>query len=188
MDNTVPQPLPDGKNINCTTGPNYMLQRPALAALAGNICANFALVEGRLVGLYALLLGLTLEYKPPAPGAPMIHAVAFQIFDALNSVRARLDLLQRALDAYGAPDEARFFRETLSKEVMRCFGQRSIVAHGEWCTHPEYPDALILNRLQDVQQIWKAQDFEIISARIVDLFHALIAFHLPILARAGRNT
>jgi hypothetical protein len=163
-----------------------MLQRPALAAMAGNICANFALVEGRLVGLYALLLGLTLEYKPPAPGAPMIHAVAFQIFDALNSIKARLDLLQRALDTYATPDEAKHFREKLSPEVMKCFGQRSIIAHGEWCVHPEYLDALILNRLQAVQQIWTAKDFEVISTRIVALFHALIAFHMPILLLAGR--
>jgi hypothetical protein len=180
----MPQPLPRGKNLNCFTGPDYMLQRPALAAMAGNVCANFALVEGRLVGLYALLLGMTLEFKPVAPGAPMIHAVAFQIFDALNSVKARLDLLQGAFDSYGTIEEAKHFRDKLSPEVMKCFNQRSIIAHGEWCVHPDYPDALILNRLQDVQQIWNRKDFEVISGRIVDLFHALMVFHLPILARA----
>ncbi|MGH2354390.1 MAG: hypothetical protein ACRDJN_22515 [Chloroflexota bacterium] len=89
----MPQPLPVGKA--CRYGPDAILERRELAALAANVCANWALVESDMMWLYALLMGRYLpRYEVPGfESAVPTHPVAYQVFDALNGFQPRLDLL-----------------------------------------------------------------------------------------------
>ena len=172
----MPQPLPVGKSSSF--GPNLILKRPELAAQAGNVCANWALVEDAMMLLYGLLMGMYLP-KLSAPGfepLPPTHPVAYQIFDALNALAPRLDLLIRLCKWKALPEETEHLERTLAPIVRKRFSERSIVAHGSWGICDDYPDALILQRTYDGNQIWRKDDFEQTSERIVELLkqmHAL---------------
>jgi hypothetical protein len=85
----MPEKLPTGKMT--VFGPDTVLQRQNLAAQAINVCANWALVERDLMELYSMLMG---TYLFTFPGfEPPNHPVAYQVFDTLNNLQARMDLL-----------------------------------------------------------------------------------------------
>lgn len=181
----MPQPLPNGRTV--VTGANYILRRPELAAQAAAVCANFSLIEGQLVSIYALVLGMTLPFDPPAAGAPMVHRAGIQILDAINSLNGRLDLVRRLLESYVPKNEFEHFRDNLCPAIRKRFEERSIVAHGDWGICDDYPDALILSRPFQPQQIWKKRDFESTSQRIIKCWKDLNQFSEPILERASQE-
>lgn len=175
----MPQPF---KGTSGQFGPNTILQRPDLAAHIGNVCASWALVEYDMVSLYALLMG---SYLPaPEPGwSPPAHPVAFQIFDALNALAPRIDLLERLCKWRATPQESEHFERTLKPEIRSRFRERSIVAHGLWAINKDEKDALILVNTFGENHIYKAHDFEQISTRILELHRKLGDFTHPIYER-----
>lgn len=165
----MPQPLPIGKTSSF--GPNSILERPELAAQIGNVCANWTLVENAMMSLYGLLMGMYLP-KHNVPGfewMPPTHPVAYQVFDALNALAPRLDLLLRLCRWKALPEEAEYLERTLAPIVRKRFSERSIIAHGLWGICDEYQDALILQRTFGGNQIWQKSDFEQTSERILEL-------------------
>lgn len=167
----MPQPLPVGKTV--TTGPNYILRRAELAAHAANVCANFTLIEKCMVDIYSLVLGETMPFKPLAVRGPMVHPVGIQIFDSLNSLGARMDLLTKLLSWYAAPKIFADFRDNIALQIFKRFAERSTIAHGNWGVCDDYPDALILLPAFGSQQIWKKRDFEAVSSRILSVNKSL---------------
>lgn len=172
----MPQPLPAGKSVHF--GPNRILKRPEQAAHMGNVCANWSLIEGDMVSLYALLMG---TYLPSVAGfSPPAHPVAYQVFDSLNALGPRLDLLNRLCRWRAQEAEADHLQQVLSPFIRKRYAERSRVAHGQWGICEEYPDALMLMQTFGATQIWKQHDFEELSERIVDLHMQLLAFTAPI--------
>jgi len=175
----MPQPLPADKTVKY--GPDFILERPELAALIGNVCANWSLVESDTMHLYALLMG---TYLPKAPdSAPGVHPVAYQVFDALNALAPRLDLLNKLCRWRALPAEAEHMERVLIPLIRKRFQERSIIAHGLWGLCDDYRDALILMHTFDGDQIYKRNDFVDVSARVLDLHKQLGAFALPIYER-----
>lgn len=165
----MPQPLPVGKSTSF--GPNFILKRSELAAQAGNACANWALVENAMMLLYGLLMGMYLPKRnaPCFESLPPTHPVANQIFDALNALAPRLDLLIRLCKWKALPEEAEYLERTLAPIIRKRFSERSVIAHGSWGVCDDYQDALILQRTYDGDQIWRKDDFEQTSERILEL-------------------
>lgn len=162
------------------SGPNILLQRPDLAAEIGNICVNWNLIEDTLMNLYALVMG---DYMPPLTadiiaqlereagtklyfGAPT-HPVARQIFDALNAFNPRLQLLEKLLVWRVPPEKVKYFRETIMPHLRKRFGERSLIAHGQWGVCDKCPDALILMPTFGKNMRYKREDFQDVSKRIV---------------------
>jgi hypothetical protein len=161
----MPEIIPNGNTVKY--GPNFILERPELAAQAANVCSNWALVEDDLTTLYALLMG---TYLPRAAGfSPPIHPVAIQVFDALNSLAPRLDLLLRLFKWRASKDQCELLERTLIPIMKRKFKERSVVAHGVWGLCDKYADSLILQRAFGGDEIWRKHDFVQISERIVEL-------------------
>ena len=128
----MPQPLPVGKTVG--SGPNRILERPELAALVGNVCANWSLIENDMVLLYGLLMG---TYLPRAeiPGmefGPPTHPVAYQVFDALIAFPQRLSLLQHLARWRALPEEAQQLDGPLGRRIRDRYRDRSKVAHAQW--------------------------------------------------------
>lgn len=167
----MPQPW---KGDGVGYGPDTVLERPELAMQIANVSANWVLIESDIAWLYALLLGMDL---PKDKGdLPRSHPIAFQIFEALNSVQARLDLLGRLCKTRAAKTESEYFETTLKGEISKCFTLRSVVAHGLWGTDSKYPDALILVGGSSGSFVYKKHDFETISKRILELDKTLKRF------------
>lgn len=154
-------------------GPNTVLERPALAAEIRNVCANWNLIEQQLMMLYALLMG---DYLPKQlPGfAPSTHPVAHQIFDALNALNPRIELLEKMLAWRASKDEVKNFKEVIWPGLRKHFSERSMVAHGVWGICEAYPDALILVPIYGNRMIWKKTDFQDVSRRILEEHKRLV--------------
>ncbi|MEJ2230482.1 MAG: hypothetical protein P8X46_04785, partial [Nitrospirales bacterium] len=119
------------------------MQRPGLAALLGDIAAEWALLEGRVMNLYAYLMGI---YLPRMPGfEPPIHPVALQVFDTLETLRLRLDLLGK-LGGWVLKNDAlvRELKDTVVSSIKDVAKLRNTMLHAKWGIAPEYHDALIL--------------------------------------------
>lgn len=180
----MPQPLPRDKSVS--SGPNIVLERPELAAQIGSICANWNLIERDMLALYAQLMGIGL---PKLPGFfPPTHPVAYQIFDALNSLHARMDLLARLCKSYSLPDESKYFEDKLRPRMRKRFGERSVIAHGNWGICKDYPDALVLMPIFGEMQIYKLHDLEQVSERILKLHSDFGKFAGPIYRRRREQT
>lgn len=160
----MPQPL----KVCCTVqfGPDTVLEYPELAAEIGNVCVNWNLIEQQLMSLYALLMGDYLQ-KLPAGFAPPTHPIAYQIFDALNALNPRIELLEKLLTWRVSEEQVKNFREVIWPGLRKRFSERSMVAHGVWGTCEAYPDALILVPVYGNRMIWKKHDFHAVSHRIL---------------------
>ncbi len=160
----MPQPLGQGYLVQF--GPDKLLERPELAAQVGNVCVNWNLMEHVLMTLYAFLMGDYMpqenEYLPPT------HPVAYQVFDSLNAYRPRVELLEKLLTWRAEDAEVKEFKEIIKPKLNKRFAERSKVAHGLWGTCDAHPDALILAPTYGKQMVWKKQDFEDVSSRILE--------------------
>lgn len=169
----MPEVLPVGKST--TFGPDIILQRPELAKQAINVCANWALIEKQLMTLYSLLMG---TYMIIPPGfEPLVHPVALQIFDTLNNLRSRLDLLLRLCKWLASAQIAEKLERDIIPDITGRHRERSAIAHGVWGICTDYPHALILMRTFDGNLIYREHDFKQVSDRIVKL-HARIVQEL----------
>jgi hypothetical protein len=165
--------------VTANYGPDTILKRPELAVQIGNVIANWSYVEGTLMHFYALLLGDYLDSSPNMPGfvAPPSHPVAFQIFDEVNTLQTRLNLLTAICSWRLLEHEFKLFRDELAPEIRRRAQERNAIVHGEWSVSGDYPDGLILSQIYGHSQLWKKADFEEVSKRIIELKAKLDAFH-----------
>jgi hypothetical protein len=161
----MPEVLPTGNSVSF--GGNAVLQKPALAAQGLNVCANWALIEKDLMELYSLLMG---TYLITFPGfEPPNHPVAYQVFDTLNNLQARLDLLLALAKWRAGKDAAEKLELDIIPKLRNRFAERSAIAHGVWGICGKYPDALILMRTFDGHLIYREHDFKQASQRILEM-------------------
>ena len=173
-------------------GPNTIFDRPELAPLAANVCANWVLIEQQLAWLFALLLAG--EYSPDEPNSSsQFHPLGFQILDVLNNIRTKLDLIERLLAWWKLDDELEEFRSSLRRQITKRARERNAVAHGLWAVDEEdLPDALILaSRDGSPSLVYRKNDFEDASIRIIELEDKLKKFthsvHKTFLERKRRG-
>lgn len=127
--------------------------------------------------LYAYLMGLYLPRMPDFE--PPIHPVALQIFDTLETLRLRLNLL-RKLGGWVLKDEAleRELNDTILISIERAAKLRNVMLHAEWGVAPEYPDALILLPTFGHQMAYIEADFQEAIERIVEARSVVGRFEL----------
>lgn len=157
------------QGISIKSGPRHVLQRPALAALLGNMVAEWGLMENRLIHFYAYLMGRYLPRPDPGFAAP-IHPVALQVFEEVDTVHKRLVLIER-LFKWVVKDQALAGElADVIRTVREASGRRNDYVHGHWGIADEYPDALILSPVFGRTMAYKEADFNevidlIVSAR-----------------------
>ena len=74
-------------------GAKFILERPKLAALLGAVAAEWASLESGILDVYSFLMGVSLP-RPPGPEV-VSHQAAFQVFDTLETLHLRLELLRK---------------------------------------------------------------------------------------------
>ena len=124
--------------------------------------------------MYTLLAGV--GFPLPGDQSVPIHPIGIQIFDTLNSLNSRLDLLRELLNTTASKEQTIYFQNELRKDISGRFNERSIIAHGNWTTLEQYPDALILINHTKGHRIYKEHDFTQVSKRIADLHEEIGAF------------
>ncbi len=170
----MPQPLHNPTGIFIV--PDGVLHRRELAEWIGNICANWTNIETILSQIYATLLGDDLP-KPPLVVAPIAHPVGHMIFSSLNSLNAKLDLLESLIEYREGKETRISFNKTLRPKIAKASKQRNDVIHSQWALSNQYPDALIAIHPSKKAMLYKPKDFEEISTRILELQTPLWDFY-----------
>lgn len=163
--------------ISVMHGSRMILERPGLAALLGGIAAEWALLEGSVMNLYAFLMGV---YLPHMPGfEPPLHPVALQVFDTLETLRLRLNLL-RKLSNWVLKNEGLLseLNDTVMSSIERAAKLRNTMLHAKWGIAPEYPDALILVPTFGHKMVYEVTDFQDAIERIDEARSSLRQFEL----------
>lgn len=117
-------------------GRNTLRGFPDIAVEIAVITSTYAHLEGRLLSLYAVAMGL--YFPMPAEDddgeqyAPPDHPIAYQVFEALQTLKPRLDLIQALLKTNADPAEYEFFRDALSPRVRKVAKRRNKVVHASW--------------------------------------------------------
>lgn len=151
----MPQPLPP-KHSGATYEPNPIKARPEAAAAMANALAAWNLFEWELGIAYSVAMGF---YLPGIKGwSPPNHPLAFQIFDTLSGLGARLDLLEKCVELVApsvAPDLA-----ALRDRIRKLAGKRADIAHGRWGVNDKYPNDIILSQHAKRMTRWNTKDFD----------------------------
>ncbi len=154
-----------------TSGPGVVMQRPHMAALLGNVVAEWSHLEQWLQSFYGYLMGF---YLPRFPGAePPFHPVARQIFDTLETSRLRMELFRNLY-------KWMFTEADLLKQSDECFRlwttaskARNKIVHGNWCISDAHLDALILSPNFGNKLVYTEADFADASKKITAALNAL---------------
>src|SRR6185295_11618751 len=99
---------PQDAHVELGTG--TMLKRPKLALRLAVIASEWVSVEIGLTFLYATLLGKYLPHNQRK--GPPLHSAAFQIFDSVESMNKRAELIVKLA-------ETLITRKTLIKELKK---------------------------------------------------------------------
>jgi hypothetical protein len=155
-------PLAVGKSVKA--GPGTLLKRPELAALIGGICSDWAYLESLLCDFYRNLMGVYLE---PTPGyEPPFHPVASQIFDEIQTIHSRVQLVRKLAEWVIKDEKQRNDTLAVLEKLKKAGKGRNTVVHAVWGICDSEPDALILLPTFGHKLIYKKQDFEIIIEQI----------------------
>ena len=156
--------------------PRLLLRRPKLAQLLAVVASEWVSVEIGLTFLYATLLGKYLPHNQRQ--GPPIHPIGFQIFDALESLRKRLQLIERLA-------ETLVTKKVLIKElekkliplIRKAGDRRNDLVHGYWgINDSKYPNALMLIRAPGDFVIYEESDFNEAIALIESADDAVTEF------------
>ncbi|MCP1726560.1 hypothetical protein J2T60_000525 [Natronospira proteinivora] len=155
-------PLKVGKSVR--SGPGILLERPDLAAQIGSICADWASLEDGLASFYAHLMGI---YLPSIPGfEPPTHPVAFQIFDEVQTIHSRVQLVKKLAEWAIKDEDLKKRAVDILDKVKKSGKGRNKIAHAVWGICDEESDALILLPNFGSQMIYKLNDFKEIAEQI----------------------
>ena len=150
--------------ISVSLGPGTILKRPELAALIGSACSDWAYVEESLGMFYGHLMGVYLA--APAGFEPPSHPVARQIFDEVQTIHSRVQLVRKLADWVIKDDQQRADVRIVLEKLKKAGKGRNKVAHAVWGLCDSEPDALILLPAFGDKLIYKKEDFEVILEQI----------------------
>lgn len=160
----MPQPIKDGTVLQYYFG--VIKDRPDHAIGIALVASEWAALEEELILLFTYAL---MPVGPWADGtwsrAPGPAAVAFRAWEAMDSLRPRLDFISRVGRTRLPDDLLKEFTSEVAKEIRSRAGERNRVVHGRWNVSPEYPEDLILVS-PDGNLRYTVKDFEDIAKRI----------------------
>ena len=177
----MPQPLKE-PHTGILFDPNPIKTRPEASAALANAITVWNLFEWDLVIAYSIAMGF---YLPGFKGwEPTNHPLAFQIFDALAGLGARLDLLERCVSLVAPSLAAEFI--AMRPEIRRIAGKRAVLAHGRWGTNDHYPRDIILSPVTGRNTRWSANDLDNCAKQFTKLRSDFVKFELR-LREAAKN-
>lgn len=152
-----------------------ILKRPRLALRLAVIASEWVSVEIALTFLYGTLLGKYLPHNQRK--GPPIHSAAFQIFDSVESVNRRTELIQKLAETLITRKTIiKELKETLIPLVKKACTRRNTFIHAYWGTNDKYPDALFLIRKPGDFMIYEESDFTEAIDLIIAADHAIAKF------------
>ena len=154
----MPQPLKPG----CTLHYHYgvVKERPNHAIGIALVSSTWAALEVDLILMFTYAL-----FAPAFdPREQEAASVARKAWEAMESLKARLDFIESVLKSKIPDDLFRRFVEEVKPEIRRRVSERNRVVHGYWCTSPECPEDLVLH--DEIPMRYTIKDFEDIASRI----------------------
>lgn len=203
---TYKVPKMSGAVYDCVAG--TLLNRPNLAALIGCIVAEWAQVEDSLAACYGYLLssgwrgptGVRITQDAIGTDGKTISvnlvnladlAPAHQVFEILESIRTKMELLERLTETQ-APDLLAHWRLTVSPKIRVASKARNAVAHSRWAIRSDIPDALLMmpSSLDPFGDIlaYRESDFEESRKKIYEAADLTLDFQIMIQDVLSRNT
>jgi hypothetical protein len=165
---SMPQPLkraPSGIQYR----PKILAEeRPQHLAGIGLVAAEWAGLENHLIEVTAFCL-----YALTNPEA---HSAVKTALYAVESQRARLDIIKNLLENRGVSELYEYFKEELKPEIEKRAGERNKVVHGHWGIIKEFPDKVILISDDNEHQSYSVKDFEDIVERIIQTSNNIATF------------
>jgi hypothetical protein len=173
----MPQPIrpPSTSGVagpGITTGPNILEQRPDILLRVATIVTNWSLIEDELTTIYGLVMGdyITLPKNILDSGlawSPPNHPIAFQIFEKIQSLYAKLDLIDGILEWRAKQHQLAAFRDIHRKSIQKSYAKRNQIAHGIWGVCEDYPlDAVLLPKFGR-QMRYSLRDFNETNETII---------------------
>ncbi len=156
----MPHKLPVGKSTSYGIG--SISQRPALAQLVGQIANDWNYFERIMEELYARLMGRMYIATYLPKGTMVSHPVAFQIFEELESFRAKQNLVEALIRwaLIKCPEDFDAYRKQTEKPIKSACIARNNAVHTLWGLCDEYPDALISQPTFGDRLVWRENDFK----------------------------
>lgn len=166
-------PLSTGESVSA--GPGIILKRPELAALIGTACSDWAYTEMSLGNFYGHLMGV---YLVSPPGfEPPSHPVAHQIFDEIQTIHSRVQLVKKLVDWVIKDVSQKEAAQKVLERIRKAGKGRNRVAHAVWGICDSQPEALILIPTFGTKLIFKKKDFEAILKQIREANAELMDIH-----------
>lgn len=162
----MPHPLQTGKSINYGLG--WSKQRPELSVIIGQIANDWNYFESVMESLYALLMGRMYIGIYLPSGTVSAHPIAFQIFEELESFRAKQNLVEALIKwaFQQCPGDFAAYKAATEKPIKVAYFARNRAVHTLWGICDDYPDALISVPTFGRHLVWKKSDFQEESKKI----------------------
>lgn len=148
----MPQPIKGPHDIGF--GIAQLRSRPEHMKLVGLVSAEWAMIELQLYDIFVLLCGRRL-----------LTRLVGEIFDGLESLSLRLDLVGRFLRQQ-APDFSDEFEREIRKKVRKGAGFRNSLIHTKWGVIEKFPDDLIKVSMTGDCARFSVKDLEDVLTRI----------------------
>jgi hypothetical protein len=172
-------PMAQQINVNLTIAPEEILTKPELAAQIALIASYWAWIEDEMTFLFAMLMQTS----------PVLAAA---VYGRVNSVVARLDMIEAAMKLIAPPDYVKRFRKELRDKLRKASNARAQIVHSQWTTHPDYPDCLIRCGGPTDPQVshlaFRLSDFREIQIRLLETAIALKEFAQSLARDSGFPT
>lgn len=162
----------EGLGLNSTR--RLLEDRPRQLAQVGLVIARWAHVEQAMAFLFDYLLaqvGEAQEYGQPVDGSGVLE------FSEIRSTRAKLDELNRLVELRMGLDAAREFELTTARLIKIASNARNVLAHGLIHASDEYPDALVIETWNGMEQVFREPEFRDALRKIDEAYESTLEFH-----------
>src|SRR5665213_737899 len=119
----MPQPI----SVNVKVDPSDLEKKPDLAVQIVKISGAWSEIEQETGIAYSLAL-------------KCMPVLAVTALGRVNSLVAKLEMIQLALRLSCPPKYAEKFQKELKDEIRRCAKMRNRIIHCQWAIHEDYPD------------------------------------------------
>jgi hypothetical protein len=159
----MPQPLRPGiDSYTLHYYPGLIKDRPKHAVGIALVASEWAALEAQLIAIFTFSLFAFSER-----GGHEATNIAAAAWDAMESLKGRLDFIETVAKGKIPEDLFKQFIEDVKPEVRRRAAERNRVVHGHWNIAKEYPDDLILmSDRGEPPMRYSLKDFDEIAARI----------------------
>jgi hypothetical protein len=162
----MPQPFKQGSR---TYQPLHLKQRPEHALGIALVVSEWSSLEEHLFQVFSLALFVF------DPSSGQASKIARNAWDAIDSLKARLDFIQEVSETRLPPDLWNEFTTDLVPELRKRAGERNRVVHGQWYLSAGTKE-LVLKYSSEEPMTWTVKDFENTAQRIIATSNKLATF------------